>query len=345
MRLIEAVFPADKEDAARKAVEESDPTHYRFSERDDGDCMVLRAFFIRHGAQDLVDKLQEICESGKDWRILVLPVEATAPQPEDEEEEQEEAKRQEKRALREEIYDDVAKGAGLSSDFFVLTAASSVVAALGLHADNVAAVIGAMVIAPLLGPILAISLGVALGDYKLLLRASRNAAAGLALGFATAAAMGLLLGVNTDSYELMSRTVAGLDSVVLALAAGVAAALSIVAGISAALVGVMVAVALLPPAAAAGIFLGAGEFSYLARALLLLTVNVVCIMIAAQGVYFYKGVRPRTWFEKKQAGRAQKINVAVLLTLLMMLVGVIIFAPVGTMPEVEDLISGELPAE
>lgn len=341
MRLIEAVFPAGKKDAVKKVVEESEPTHFRFTDAVEDDCIVLRAFFIRHGAQTLVDKLQDICESEDNWRILVLPVEATAPQPEEEESKDEEAKRNEKRALREEIYDDVAKGASLSSDFFVLTAASTIVAALGLYADNVAAVIGAMVIAPLLGPILAISLGVALGDFKLLVRAGRNAAAGLALGFLTAAAMGLMLGVNTDSNELMSRTVAGLDSVVLALAAGVAAALSIVTGISAALVGVMVAVALLPPAAAAGIFLGAGEIGYLGRALLLLTVNIVCIMIAAQGVYFYKGVRPRTWFEKRQAGRALKINAAILASLLALLIAIIIFAPVGTMPEVQELLPGD----
>ncbi len=338
MRLIEAIFPADKKEATKKAVEDANPTHFRFSPAEEDGCMVLRAFFAEGGAQDLVDKLQEICSNKDNWRILVLPVEATAPQPEDEEEVNEEAERKEKRALREEIYDDVAKGASLSSDFFVLTLASTVVAALGLHADNVAAVIGAMVIAPLLGPILAVSLGVALGDFKLLSRAGRNAAAGLAVGFIVAAAMGMALGVNTDSNELMSRTVAGLDSVVLALAAGVAAALSIVTGISAALVGVMVAVALLPPAAAAGIFLGAGEVGYFGRAMLLLTVNVVCVMLAAQVVYAYKGVRPRTWLEKKQAGRALKINIGVLLSLLLALVAIIIFAPVGTMPEVQNVV-------
>ncbi|WDI33168.1 TIGR00341 family protein [Hyphococcus flavus] len=338
MRLIEAVFPAEKKDDVKRAVEESEPTHFRFTEDKEDDCLVLRAFFIEHGAQSLVDELQHICESDENWRILVLPVEATAPQPEQEEEKNEEAERKEKRALREEIYDDVAKGASLNSDFFVLTLASTLVAALGLHADNIAAVIGAMVIAPLLGPILAVSLGVALGDRKLLIRSGRNAIAGLFLGFVVAAAMGVLLGANTDSHELMNRTVAGLDSVVLALAAGVAAALSIVTGVSAALVGVMVAVALLPPAAAAGIFLGAGEIEYLARSLLLLTVNVVCVMLAAQCVYFYKGVRPRTWLEQKQAGRALKINLVILIVLLLILISIIIFAPVGTMPEVQNLL-------
>lgn len=337
MRLIEATFPASKLDDVKIAVEEYKPTHWRFSDKGEDDCIVLRAFYAEEGAQKLLDKLQNICEYEKNWRIIVLPVEATAPQPEEEEDENEEKTRQEKRVLREEIYDDVADGAALSSDFFVLTFASTIVAAIGLNADNIAAVIGAMVIAPLLGPILAVSLGTALGDFKLLSRAGRNAIAGLALGMATAALMGYWLDVNFESRELMSRTVAGLDSVVLALAAGVAAALSIVTGISSALVGVMVAVALLPPAAAAGLFLGAGELTLFGRAILLLTVNVVCIMLAAQGVYLYKGVRPRTWFEKKKAGRALVINLAILLTLLVALVVIIILSPSSVMPDVPGI--------
>ncbi|MEX6633087.1 TIGR00341 family protein [Hyphococcus lacteus] len=334
MRLIEATFPAEKIEKVKSAVEDCEPAHWRFSEKGDDNLVVLRAFFAVNGAQSLVDELQDICENGDDWRILVLPVEATAPQIDDDDELKEEKRKKEKRALREEIYQDVSSGASLSSDFFVLTFVSTIVAALGLYADNVAAVIGAMVIAPLLGPILAVTLAIALGDFKLLSRAGRNAIVGLALGVFTSGLMGLWLGVNYESHELMSRTVAGIDSLVLALAAGVAAALSIVTGISAALVGVMVAVALLPPAAAAGIFFGAGEFGLFGRSILLLTVNVVCIMIAAQGVYFYKDIRPRTWLEKKQAGHAARLNMLILGVMLAGLVAIILLAPTGSMPDV-----------
>ncbi|NNL89569.1 MAG: TIGR00341 family protein, partial [Marinicaulis sp.] len=276
MRLIEAVVPSRKFDEVKAAVEEFKPTHFRFSSTEENETCVLRAFFVEDGAQALLDRLQEICDGDKDdWRILVLPVEATAPQPEDNENDvgsDEEIKRKRKLALREEIFNDVSEGAELHSDFYVLTLASTIVAAIGLNADNVAAVIGAMVIAPLLGPILAVSFAAALGDFKLLARAGRNAVTGLALGMFVAALMGLWLDINFESTELMSRTVAGLDSVALGLAAGAAAALSIVTGVSAALVGVMVAVALLPPAAAAGLFLGAGEIDLFWRAMLLLSV-------------------------------------------------------------------------
>lgn len=334
MRLIEAIVPSDKIDAVKRAVKKCEPTHWRFSATEEDNRRVLRAFFADETAQGLVDALQKICEGSDDWRIIVLPVEATAPQPEEEKGKGEERARKTKLALREEIYDDVADGAALSADFYLLTFASTVVAALGLNADNVAAVIGAMVIAPLLGPILAVSFASALGDFKLLARGARNAVLGLLLGVFVAVLMGAVIPVNYESNELMSRTVVGLDSIVLALAAGAAAALSIVAGVSAALVGVMVAVALLPPAAAVGLFMGAGEFVFALRALLLLTVNVVCVLLAAQAVYFYKGVLPRTWVEKKKADKATKVNFAILAALLALLAAIIVFSPTEIMPDI-----------
>lgn len=324
MRLIEASFQDKCTERVREVVEKAEPTYYRFFAPDDEGRRLLKVFFGKQDIQQFVDDIQRICELEKDFRLLVLPVEATAPPLE--EEEKTDRERQRKVALREEIYEDVVDGAALSADFFILTLASTVVAAIGLNADNVAAVIGAMVIAPLLGPILAFSLGAALGDFTLILRAARNAIAGLATGIAASAVISLLMALNRDSHELMSRTVVGLDSIALALAAGAAAALSIATGVSSALVGVMVAVALLPPAAAIGLFLGAGAYEDAGRALLLLVVNVVCIMISSQIVYAYKGVRPRTWIEQRSADRAVKVNAVVLALLLAALTGVVLLA-------------------
>ncbi len=332
MRLIEVTFPSGDADRVREAMEAGDSEFWRMEPAAaDGKCSA-RAFYIDGSAQKLVDKLQDLFEGEDDWRLLVYPVEATAPKPEVDEEAGPDDGDGE-RALREEIYDDVADGADLSSNFVVLTLASTVVAAIGLNSDNVAAVIGAMVIAPLLGPILAFSLGTTLGDVSLMAKSGRNAVVGMAMGMAAAAVIGVFMDIDLASAELMSRTVVGLDAMALALAAGVAAALSIVTGVSAALVGVMVAAALLPPAAAAGLFAGAGELMFAARALLLLTVNVICVLIASQGVYAWKGVRPRTWVEKRSAKRAVAINIGVLLTLLAAAALIILLAPTEILPD------------
>ncbi len=107
----------------------------------------------------------------------------------------------------------------------------------------------------------------------------------------------------------MSRTEVGMDSVVLALASGAAAALSLTTGLSSVLVGVMVAVALLPPAATLGIMLGQGNMSLAIGAGLLLAVNIVCVNLASKVVFFLKGVDPRTWLEKEKAKRAMVVYV------------------------------------
>lgn len=323
MRLVEAEFPEAFCERVNKYVELASPIHWRVSDADSQGRCVLRAVFETGGAQEFVDALQGLFEKSEGWRIIVLPVEATAPKVETEESEKERGRRK-RLALREEIYQDVAAGAVLSGDFLVLTALSTVVAAIGMSTDNLAVVIGAMVIAPLLGPVVAFAFGAAIGDAALLFRAGRTALAGVALGVAFAGLMGAFFPVDLASGEMTSRTALGLDSIALALASGAAAALSISAGLSGALVGVMVAVALLPPSVAAGMFLGAGEPESAMRAAALLAVNVVCVNLAALGVFAYKGIRPRTWIERVSAARATRVNAGVLVFLLAVLTAAIL---------------------
>lgn len=332
MRLIEATFEESCAGRIREAVETADPIYHRLFEADESGKRLLKVFLDTDEIQEFLDRLQAICEGSKDWRILVLPVEATAPPIPEDKGREAERKSVRRAALREEIYKNVSDGAAFSLDFILLTLASTVVAAIGLNTDNVAAVIGAMVIAPLLGPILAFTFAAALGAGALLVQSARSALAGLFTGVAAAALISVAMPVNFASHELMSRTVVGLDSIALALAAGGAAALSIATGAPSALVGVMVAVALLPPAAAAGLFLGAGEFVLAGRAALLLTVNIVCIMLAAQGVYAYKGIRPRRWLTRRAASQTVRVQIAILAALLVIAAAIILFTPTEVMP-------------
>jgi len=319
MRLIEVSFPdGDRVQPLLKATLKTEPLDHRLTEPDDRGRRLLRLVFRDGDGQKAIDAIQAILDQEEDWRLVVLPVEATAPKV-DEAADQDARRQQRTLALREEMYEDIAKGARLNTDFALLTALSTIVVVFGLSADNVAAVIGAMVIAPLLGPILAFSFGSALGDLQLMGKAARTALAGLALGLGISFAIGLVYEPNLLSDELMSRTIVGLDSPALALAAGAAAALSIATGLPAALVGVMVAVALLPPAAAAGLLGGAGEWNLAARATLLLSINVVAVNLAALLVYFYKGVRPRTWLERRSAKRSVYVNAGVWLVLILAL--------------------------
>ena len=311
MRLIELSFP-DTVDTKPllKSCLRANPVDHRLEPADERGRRVLRLFFKSGDGQEAMDAIQGLLADVADWRLVVIPIEATIPK-EEAEEDPETRKKRRTLALREELYEDIASGAKLNRDFLTLTFLSAIVAALGLNANNVAAVIGAMVIAPLLGPILAFSFASALGDLDLMVKSARTAVAGLAFGLLISFALGMTMSVNTESGELISRTIVGVDTTALALASGAAAALSISTGVASALVGVMVAVALLPPSAAMGLYAGAGEWGMAARAGLLLSINIVSVNLAALITYRLKGVRPRTWLERKSAKRSVFVNYAV----------------------------------
>ena len=112
----------------------------------------------------------------------------------------------------------------------------------------------------------------------------------------------------------------------MALASGGAGALAFTAGVPTVLVGVMVAVALLPPLASLGLLLGSGYSLPALKAGLLLITNIICVNLAGVVVFWIQGVRPTSWWEEKQAQRATKISIAVCAGLLSLLALAIILS-------------------
>jgi uncharacterized hydrophobic protein (TIGR00341 family) len=321
MRLIEIVVPERDLDKVMRVTRAAEVTDVWCLPGAEAGETVVRVVAPTTHCQPLIDKFHGILMDNR-HRIVLLPTLAVTPPP-DEAEEPPSAQPQSSTAAREELYNTVAEGAQVDTTFVLLIVLSTLVAGIGLVEGNVAVVIGAMVIAPLLGPSLAFAFGVALGDHALMGRALRANVVGLSLAIGVAALAGFALPLDLNSRELLARTTDAYDSVAIALAAGAAAVLSLVSGLSSVLVGVMVAVALLPPAAALGLMLGAGEFKHAAGAAILLAVNLVCVNLAAQVVLVSRGVRPRSWWQKKEANQSLLLNVTLLVVLLLILLGVI----------------------
>jgi uncharacterized hydrophobic protein (TIGR00341 family) len=225
-----------------------------------------------------------------EYRVVLQAVEATVPRPEVEDEEPEQ---------------EATKGY-----YYALTALSVIVAAGGMLRDQTAVVIGAMVIAPLIGPNLALALGTTLGDTDLLARAAWANLTGVALALGGALGLGALVPVDPATSELAARTVIGIVDIALAAAAGAAGALAITRGGATGLVGVMVAVALLPPLVATGLLLGAGHPLAALRAGLLTVTNVVSLNLAAVTTFLVLGVWPRHWRDVEQARASTRLALA-----------------------------------
>ena len=293
-----------------------DAQDFRLGTVGDDGMQSMRVLVADDKVQFVLDALQTILGAQPFARIVVLPVEMSLPKGTEDERKKEASAT----AAREVLYDSVGKNARLDMNFLVLVVLSTAVAAIGLIENNVAVVIGAMVIAPLLGPNLAFGLSTALGDIDLMRKSVLTTFAGITLAVGLSIAIGALWPFDVSGPELAARTRAGLDSAVLALASGAAAALSLTTGLSSVLVGVMVAVALLPPAVTLGLMLGHGETNLAINAGLLLNINVVCINLSSKIVFFIKGIRPRTWYEKEKAQRAMTIYVVVWFVTLVLLV-------------------------
>jgi uncharacterized hydrophobic protein (TIGR00341 family) len=316
LKLIEIIANEGTAETIAAIAEQNDAQDFRLGQKDENDMQEMRLYVTDDKVQAVLDAVQSVLNVRPDSHIHVIPIEIALPLPPGAARKKED----EAVAAREQLYEEVEKSARLDLNFIVLVVLSTVVAAIGLVENNVAVVIGAMVIAPLLGPNLAFGLATALGDMSLMRSSLATLATGIGLSLVLAFSMGKFWPFSAISDELLARTDVGMDSIALALASGSAAALSLTTRLSSILVGVMVAVALLPPAVSLGLVAGRGQFDLATGAGLLLFVNIVCINLSCKVVFLIKGIAPRTWWEKEKAKRAGTIYIAVWLVTLALLV-------------------------
>ena len=250
MRIIEVITECGHTDTVRGIAEQHELDAWVVPTEDEQRC-ISRLLVRPDKQQAVLDSLQGALDKLDYFRILLVPLDGALPRPS--KEELEEAKRRAKTLSREELYQEISSGAEINSNFLLMVMLSTIVAAIGLLENNLAVIIGAMVIAPLLGPNIALSFATALGDRDLAWSALKTNLSGLGLALALSVLIGFFWPYPLDTRELIIRTDVDVDGIVLALASGAAAVLSLASGYSMALVGVMVAVALLPPAATLGL--------------------------------------------------------------------------------------------
>ena len=271
---------------------------------------VTNIILRREKTESLLNALQRKFSKLDDFRISLIPIEASIPVPDPIMESLNKKKSEDQgtvlneimdtidpeelvnRLSRHEIYADISDITQLSNVFIVMVILSSIVAAIGILNNNVAVIIGAMVIAPLLGPNTALSLATVLGDIDLGRNAVKTNLVGIFIAFFLSTVLGTVFFVDPTIPEIMLRTQAGLGSVTLALASGIAGALSFTVGFRTTLIGVMVAVALLPPLVASGILLGSGHLTLAIGAFLLFLINLVCVNLSGVLTFKIQKIRP-----------------------------------------------------
>jgi uncharacterized hydrophobic protein (TIGR00341 family) len=330
LRLIEIILPETQNLERLRELLEGHPIIEMWEDNISGEKTLIKILVNAEESENILDLLEKRFSKAEHFRIILLPVEASIPRPEKTKKEDDlqvpennngkEETSNIGRISREELYADMDEKANITSVYLVLVVLSSIVASIGILKDNVAIIIGAMVIAPLLGPNMALALGTTLGDTDLIGRALKANLAGIAATLMLSIVVGMVFAVDPAIGELSSRTQVGLGDIAIALAAGVAGTLSFTKGLPSALIGVMVAVALLPPTVTVGMLLGSNNMALVPGAVQLVLVNVICVNLAAVTTFFFKGVRPRTWWETKKAEKATRTAIIIWSLLLIILV-------------------------
>jgi len=191
----------------------------------------------------------------------------------------------------------------LDFSFILLVLLSSVIATLGLLMNSPATIIGAMLVAPLMSPIIGLGLGSIRGDDRLLRDATKALLQGAILAILIASLLAIsnrlipFVPLTPDQLpsEVISRTRPTPMDLGVAVAGGLAAAFALaMPNISAALPGVAIATALLPPLSVVGIGLAYQRWDVAGGAFLLFTTNSVAIAASAMLVFFTLGFTPRS---------------------------------------------------
>jgi uncharacterized hydrophobic protein (TIGR00341 family) len=333
LRLIEIIIPSEDRQAIEAALSEKGP--------DEGlvfwvtpladKRLCVKIILEMEESEDVLDAAQKRLSFEDEYRMVVYPVEATLPRLSSKEKDKakkEKEKKKKDRRSREELYTAVTDVSEPKTTYFVLVLLSTIVVVVGLLNDNAAVIIGAMVIAPLLGPNVGLALAAALGDGVLARRAAFSLLSAGAFVYLVTWAIGSIVAFNPELKEVAARTRVDFSDMVLALAAGSAGILAFTAGAPAGVIGVMVALALLPPLAVSGLCFGAGLYHAAANAALLCLINIICLNLAGVATFVAQGVSPGTWWEQKKAKVSIRYATAIWAILLGALSALLVFGNV-----------------
>ncbi len=221
---------------------------------------------------------------------------------------------------RSTVYRQVREGAKADIDFYVMMSLSATIATLGLLLDSAAVIIGGMLVAPLMSPMIGIALAIALGNIRLLREAAESAIKGIFSAVVVALVLTSALPFRPVSDEILARTSPYLLDLLIALASGAAGAYAVSReDVSAALPGVAIAAALVPPLGVVGIGLAGRDLAVAGGGLLLFSTNLVSITLAGAVTFLLLGFRPARGARERESNLRRGLVGSILLLLVLSL--------------------------
>ncbi|WP_435345860.1 TIGR00341 family protein [Haloarchaeobius sp. HRN-SO-5] len=325
MRLVQVLIPEGRRANVLEALDDQGIDYAVFDEVGRGDFEAMVQFPVPpSGVETIMDRLTD-AGVRSDAYTIVLPTETVVSERLSALVERFPGLR----ISREELYARAQDLAPANSTFFAFLILSTVIATTGLLLDSAATIIGAMVVAPLMGPAVSASVGTILDDQRMASRGVTLQVTGLLAAIATAAVMGWLLQQSIlippeldirSVPQITERTSPNFLSLFLALGSGFAGALSIMRGSGSTLVGVAIAVALVPPAATSGLGIAFGLPGVAIAGAVLVVVNLLAINLSALLLFYLAGFKPL------EAGKFEGVKASLVSRLMVIAIGLAVLS-------------------
>lgn len=330
MRLIQLAVPEDTVPAIETTLADEGIDYYCSIEVDSEEYDTIIHFSVETpDVEPILDRLYEAGPSSDDHGIIV-DIETDLFEEVERNHESESKVGRHARIVDAELRTEADNQIMDRYSFVQMTVLSALVATAGLILDSAAVIIRATVIAPLLGPALSSTVGTVPDDQGLFWRGVRYQVGGVvvAIGSAALFAWGLRSTwiappgmAVADTAQIAERLSPDILSLILAPAAPAAGVLSLATRTKSAIVGVMIAAALIPPAATAGLGIAWGYPVVAIDAGILVVVSLLAINLAGLAVFWYLGYRPPTWLGVKHSRRTV-LKRSVLLVLVLLAVSI-----------------------
>ncbi|TAJ44039.1 TIGR00341 family protein [Methanofollis fontis] len=233
----------------------------------------------------------------------------------------------------EELLDSTKPYQRLDTGKIILTSIAGIIALTGLFLNNVAIIIGAMLLSPILGPIYGFAINIAIGKVKEAIQSIGVLATLLFCVFLLSALSTFLFSLFADlviTPEILSRTVVSPIYIIMAILLGFASVLALARGMSDLIAGVAIAAALLPPTAVMGIALVMMQ-EFLLPSTVLVLENVIGMVAGALIATLTLQIGPREYYEQVAARRfiiRTALLVIVLIAILLVL-SIFLAVPAG----------------
>jgi len=182
---------------------------------------------------------------------------------------------------RDRVLREIADESGWSGRYALMIVISLAISLLGLLMPSVAVLIGGMLISPLMMPIIGLGFGIAMLDFREIRRALTALAAGAAIAVALSALLVTVSPIQTITSEIAGRTRPTLFDLLVAFLSAVAGGYALIRGRGGTVVGVAIAIALMPPLAVVGFGLATSNATVFWGSLLLFVTNLVTIALTA----------------------------------------------------------------